>query len=57
VDRATGGHEWIAGSITSRPGAAAAILRRAMYRLLELAEPARAIPVSPVPLAVCDGLR
>jgi hypothetical protein len=52
VDRATGGHEWIAESITSRPGAAATILRRAMYRLLGLPEPARAIPVSPVPLAV-----
>jgi hypothetical protein len=38
--------------ITSRPGEAARILRAEMYRLLELPEPARALPVSPVPLPV-----
>lgn len=36
--------------ITSRPGRAGALLRQTMYRLLELPEPARAAPVSPVPL-------
>jgi len=36
--------------VTSRPGQAGTILRRAMYRLLGLAEPARAVPCSPVPL-------
>jgi hypothetical protein len=36
--------------ITSRPGLAGGILRRTMYRLLDLSEPDRAVPVSPVPL-------
>lgn len=36
--------------ITSRPGQAGTLLRQIMYRLLELPEPARAAPVSPVPL-------
>ncbi len=36
--------------LTSRPGRAAAILRREMYRLLELPEPARAAVVGPVPV-------
>jgi hypothetical protein len=36
--------------LTSRPGQAAEILRRTMYRLLNLPEPHRAVPVSPVPL-------
>jgi len=61
VSRASGGHEAIAKSITSRPGAAGAILRSTLYRLLGLPEPARAIPVSPVPLPrpleVPGGLR
>jgi hypothetical protein len=42
--------EGLATRITSRPGQAGAILRSAMYRLLGLAEPARAVPCSPVPL-------
>lgn len=46
--QATGGHEAMAKSITSRPGEAAVLLRRAMYRLLGLDEPARKIPVSPL---------
>ncbi|MEO6083569.1 MAG: hypothetical protein ABIQ18_10745 [Umezawaea sp.] len=50
VSRATGGHEAIAKRITSRPGAAGAILRSTLYRMLGLPEPARAVPVSPVPL-------
>lgn len=40
----------IAELMTSRPGRAGAILRSTMYRLLELDEPARQVPVSPVPL-------
>jgi hypothetical protein len=36
--------------ITAHPGRAGAILRRTMYRLLELPEPDRPVPVSPVPL-------
>ncbi|GAA4529677.1 hypothetical protein [Amycolatopsis samaneae] len=36
--------------LTSRPGQSGAILRRTMYRLLGLDEPARAVPASPVPL-------
>ncbi|MFI9388956.1 hypothetical protein [Kutzneria sp. NPDC052558] len=40
----------IAGRITSRPGQSAAILRRTLYRLLGLPEPACGLPVSPVPL-------
>lgn len=39
----------VAASITSRPGEAGELLRRAMYRLLELAEPARPAPCYPVP--------
>jgi hypothetical protein len=40
----------LAASVTSRPGESAKILRTTMYRLLGLAEPARAVPVAPVPL-------
>jgi len=40
----------IAGLLTSRPGQAGKILRKEMYRLLGLSEPARAVPVSPAPL-------
>jgi hypothetical protein len=36
--------------LTSRPGSAGRILRAALYRLLDLPEPVRAVPVSPVPL-------
>lgn len=36
--------------LTSRPGRAGQILRRSLYHLLDLPEPARAVPVSPVPL-------
>lgn len=36
--------------LTSRPGRAGHTLRRTCYRLLGLPEPARAVPVSPVPL-------
>jgi hypothetical protein len=42
----------VAGLITSRPGRAGEILRSAMYGLLGLPEPARAVPCSPVPLPV-----
>ncbi|MBB5856324.1 hypothetical protein ACFQ05_25955 [Amycolatopsis umgeniensis] len=37
--------------LSSRQGRAGAILRTEMYRLLGLTEPARAVPVSPVPMA------
>ncbi len=40
----------LASGITSRPGKSGAILRQSMYRLLDLPEPARGVPVSPVPL-------
>lgn len=40
----------LAGYITSRPGQAAAILRTALYRLLDLAEPATPAATVPVPL-------
>jgi hypothetical protein len=49
----TTGGAWqadIAALLTSRPGQAGQILRTALYRLLDLSEPARAVPVSPVPL-------
>ena len=36
--------------LTSRPGKAGGILRRRMYELLRLTEPARAVPVAPLPL-------
>jgi len=36
--------------ITAHPGRAGAILRRTAYRLMELPEPDRPVPVSPVPL-------
>ncbi len=48
-------HSWqngFAELITSRPGQAGVLLRRAMYRLLGLTEPVRAVPCSPVPLPV-----
>jgi hypothetical protein len=38
--------------VTSRPGRAGVLLRRSMYRLLGLTEPAHAVPFSPVPLPV-----
>jgi hypothetical protein len=40
----------LAKAITGRPGQAAAILRSTMYRLLGLSEPARALPMNPVPV-------
>ncbi|QKV73232.1 hypothetical protein [Amycolatopsis sp. Hca4] len=40
----------IAGLVTSRPGQAGKILRREMYGLLGLGEPARTVPFSPAPL-------
>ncbi|MFB9909749.1 hypothetical protein [Allokutzneria oryzae] len=36
--------------LSSAPGRSGAILRRTMYRLLDIPEPVRAVPVSPVPL-------
>ncbi len=42
--------EVLARQLTSCPGRSAAVLRTTMYRLLGLTEPARAVPVSPVPL-------
>jgi hypothetical protein len=42
----------VAQRITSCPGQSAAILRATMYRLLTLSEPARGLPVSPVPFPV-----
>jgi hypothetical protein len=39
----------LARAITGRPGKAAAILRSTMYNLLGLTEPARALPMNPVP--------
>ncbi len=38
----------VAEAISSCPGRSGAILRRTMYRLMDLSEPARAVPVSPV---------
>lgn len=46
----TGFPQSIRELLTSRPGQAGRILRRTMYRLLNLPEPAREVPVSPVPL-------
>jgi hypothetical protein len=40
----------LAARLSSRPGQAGQILRAALYGLLDLPEPARAVPVSPVPL-------
>jgi len=40
----------LAGLLTARPGQAGKILRREMYDLLGLGEPARAVPFSPAPL-------
>jgi hypothetical protein len=40
----------LAEAMSSRPGQAAKILRSTMYRLLGLPEPARALPVNPVPM-------
>lgn len=45
-----GWQEGFAQRMISRPGHAGAVLRETMYRLLDLAEPARGVPVSPVPL-------
>jgi hypothetical protein len=48
-----GGGSWqdeLAGHLTSASGRAGEHLRRAMYKLLGLDEPARAVPCSPVPL-------
>lgn len=42
----------IAGLITSVPGRAAGILRRTMYRLLDLPEPCRALTNAPAPLPI-----
>ncbi|KDN17222.1 hypothetical protein [Amycolatopsis rifamycinica] len=44
--------ELVRGLLSSRPGQAGRLLRRTMYRLLDLPEPARTVPVSPVPLPV-----
>jgi hypothetical protein len=46
----TEAQEKVSAALTSCPGRTGAILRRTMYRLLGLAEPNRAVPVSPVPL-------
>ncbi|WP_413103909.1 hypothetical protein [Streptomyces sp. Inha503] len=46
---------YVAGMITSRPGQAAQILRRTMYRLLDLPEPDRTLTVTPVPLPTPIG--
>ncbi|GAB3721815.1 hypothetical protein GCM10027598_35920 [Amycolatopsis oliviviridis] len=43
--------EQVHALLSSRPGRAGALLRTELYRLLGLPEPARAIPVSPVPMA------
>ncbi|WP_410640367.1 hypothetical protein [Amycolatopsis sp. lyj-346] len=40
----------VQGLLTSRPGEAGLILRRTLYRLLNIPEPAHAVPVAPVPL-------
>ncbi|MDX3195577.1 hypothetical protein PV458_44860 [Streptomyces sp. MN03-5084-2B] len=40
----------IAGLLTSRPGQAGKILRKAMYDLLGLTEPTQALPLPPAPL-------
>ncbi|WP_197699989.1 hypothetical protein [Micromonospora rifamycinica] len=40
----------VMGALTARPGAAAGLLRRAMYRLLRLPEPDRPPRTDPVPL-------
>ncbi|MGW5744982.1 hypothetical protein [Amycolatopsis sp. NPDC003861] len=40
----------IAGLLTSRPGQAGKTLRKEMYALLGLSEPARPVPLSPAPL-------
>jgi hypothetical protein len=40
----------LASRLSSRPGQAARILRRSMYRLMRLPEPAQAVPLSPLPL-------
>lgn len=45
------GDDRIAGLITSRPGRAAAILRHAMYGVLDLPEPAVPAQAMPVPVA------
>ncbi|WP_245886753.1 hypothetical protein [Umezawaea tangerina] len=46
-------YSWVAGRVTSRPGRAAALVRRRIYSLLRLEEPERRTPVSgPVPLPV-----
>ncbi|HEX6346000.1 hypothetical protein [Umezawaea sp.] len=50
LDAATGGHEVIAKSITSRPGAAAAVLRLTIFRLLGISEPEQEVEIDPVPL-------
>lgn len=42
-------HAELADLVTSCPGRSASILRETMYRLLGLPEPARGLPVSPVP--------
>lgn len=47
--------EAVARQITSTPGQSAGMLRALMYRLLRLPEPARALPVSPVPLPTLVG--
>ncbi|SED45334.1 hypothetical protein SAMN04489727_7930 [Amycolatopsis tolypomycina] len=40
----------VRGLLTSRPDEAGTILRRTLYRLLGIPEPAHAVPVAPVPL-------
>ncbi|WP_222623304.1 hypothetical protein [Streptomyces armeniacus] len=47
----------VSALITSVPGQAAGILRRTMYRLLDLPEPGRAPTNAPVPLPVPVGCR
>ena len=45
----------VAAALSSRPGQAAPIIRRAMYRLLDLAQPGRHRTADPVPVPVLPG--
>ncbi|WP_246108151.1 hypothetical protein [Saccharothrix saharensis] len=47
-----GRHAELGALVTSRPGQAAALVRRTAYEILRLPEPARPAPVQPVPLPV-----
>jgi hypothetical protein len=52
VGHAPHAYSEVASRLTTRPGHAGVILRRKIYRMLRLQEPARAVPVSPAPLPV-----